>query len=42
MFLDPSKWPYFLFVFRIELGLSNVIRNDDEINTNIYIIYASR
>ena len=35
MFLDPSKLPYFLFVFRIELGLSTVIGNDD-------LIYASR
>ena len=39
MFLDPSKWPYFLFVFRIELGLSTVIGNDDEIDTNICISF---
>ena len=39
MFLDPSKLPYFLFVFRIELGLSTVIGNDDEIDTNICISF---
>ena len=37
MFLDLSKLPYFLFVFRIELSLSNVIGNNDRINTNICI-----
>ena len=40
MFLDPSKLPYFLFVFRIELGLSTVIGNDDEIDTNICISFT--
>ena len=39
MFLDPSKWPYFLFIFRIELGLSTVIGNDDETDTNICISF---
>ena len=36
-FFYPSKWPYFLF--RIELGLSTVIGNDDEIDTNICISF---
>ena len=39
MFLHQSKLPYFLFVFRIELGLSTVIGNDDEIDTNICISF---